>query len=444
VVPVKPVLSAAFAALVLTSPLAGQQQAITAVTLADALRLSQRVAPSVVSASNGIRSAELNTRAAIWSFIPAVTLTPAMNLALSSGQSRLDPVTGEIISGNSHVPSYSWGLTASYTLFDGFARNYALKQSRAQQSVADAQLITSQFASDFNATTTFFSALAQKQLVAVAQSSLDGADGQLRLASAKLHAGTGQLSDSLTALGSYLQVRLNLLSAQNALVVNETNLGRLVGVPGRVAAIDDSAFYRVPPSLDTAAIRTEVMTTAPSIKSLEASLVASQQAYKVAKAAYFPTLTATAGQTWTGYWAGGTQPATPTPVTIRRTLNVGLSITPWTSFAREQRVENALLTVDNVEASLADQRNALAAQINQAYATLSTAQETINVSAAARDAGEENLRVVTERYRIGVATITDVLTAQTQAVSAAAAQVSARYNYLLAKAQIEQILGRRL
>ena len=131
-------------------------------------------------------------------------------------------------------------------------------------------------------------------------------------------------------------------------------------------------------------------------------------------------------------------------MTVRRSLNLALSITPWTSFARERQIENASLAVDNIAAVLVDQRNALAAQINQAYASLATAQETITVSAAARNAGEENLRVVTERYRIGVATITEVLTAQTQAVSASAAQVSARYNYLLAKAQLEQILGRKL
>ena len=66
---------------------------------------------------------------------------------------------------------------------------------------------------------------------------------------------------------------------------------------------------------------------------------------------------------------------------------------------RETQVENASITITNNEASLADTRNGISAQINQAFASLSTAQETINVSTAARVAGDENLRVVTERYR---------------------------------------------
>ncbi len=128
----------------------------------------------------------------------------------------------------------------------------------------------------------------------------------------------------------------------------------------------------------------------------------------------------------------------------RRNLQLTLSVSPWTSYSRETTIERAAIQITDAEATLADMRNQISAQINQAYASLSTAQETINVSAAGRTAGEENLRVVTERYRTGVATITDVLTAQQQLVTAQINQVNARYTYLNAKAQLEQILGRKL
>lgn len=440
-------LSAVFAALVFTSPLAGQQQTITAVTLADALRLSQQVAPSVVQAEGAIRTAQLGLRSAQWSLIPALTVNPQMSLSLSNGLSRLDPITGEIISGSVRTPTYTFGASASYLLFDGFARNYNVKQQRANEAVADASLVTSRYVSDLTTTTTFFQALGTKQLVDVAQSSVNAAEGQLRLATAKLHAGSGQLSDSLTALGGYLQARLQLLQAQSNLVDAEANLGRLIGVAGRVTAIDDSAFYRMPPSIDTATIRQDVMTTAPALKSLEASLVASQNAWKMSKAAYYPTLTANAAQSWTGTWGTSTPPpsaSSPTGLIVRRSLNLLLQVSPWTSLTRETQIENAAIRISNAEATLADQRNFLAAQVSQAFALLANAQETITVSSAQVTAGTENLRVVTERYRIGVATITEVLAGQNQLINAQSNQVLARYSYLNAKAQLEQILGRKL
>ena len=126
------------------------------------------------------------------------------------------------------------------------------------------------------------------------------------------------------------------------------------------------------------------------------------------------------------------------------TVTATLSFSPWTNFQRETQIENNKIQVTNAEASLLDARNSIAAQINQAYAALSTAQETVAVSQASVAAGTEALRVVTQRYQLGVATITDVLLAQNALVTAQSGQLSARYSYLLAKAQIDQIAGRRL
>ena len=48
------------------------------------------------------------------------------------------------------------------------------------------------------------------------------------------------------------------------------------------------------------------------------------------------------------------------------------------------------------------------------------------------------------RYRLGVATIFDVLQAQEQLTSAQVSEINARFSYLRAKTQIEALIGRRL
>lgn len=447
-VPVRNLISAAFAALVFGGPLSAQQTApVTSVTLAEALRRAQGASPSVVSAFGSIRSAELSIRSATWALLPNLTVNPQMSLNLSNGNgSRLDPITGELISGNVASPTYTFGASASYLIFDGFARNYTLKQQRANSENANTALVVSKLSSDLATTQAFFAALASRQQLAVATKNLEAADGQLKLAAAKLHAGSATRSDSLSALGSYLQSKLQLLQAQNSLVSNEATLGRLVGVAGRVTAADDSAFYRSPTSIDTAAVRQEALTASPSIKSGEASVFVAEQTWRASKAAYYPTLSATAAQSWVGYWASQSPPLTSTSsgLAVHRSLNLTLSFSPWTSYARETTIENNAIRISNAQATLADTRNAIAAQVNLAYATLSTALETIDVSAAAVVAGDENLRVVTERYRIGVATITEVLSAQQLLTNAQVSQLTARYSYLNAKASLESILGRKL
>jgi outer membrane protein TolC len=57
---------------------------------------------------------------------------------------------------------------------------------------------------------------------------------------------------------------------------------------------------------------------------------------------------------------------------------------------------------------------------------------------------EEDLRVVRERYRVGVATVLDVVTSQIALDQARVNMVGSRYDYLAAKSQLEAILGREL
>jgi len=54
------------------------------------------------------------------------------------------------------------------------------------------------------------------------------------------------------------------------------------------------------------------------------------------------------------------------------------------------------------------------------------------------------LRVTQERYRLGAGTLLDLLTAQANMTQAEVNQVSARYNYLIARAQVEALVGHPL
>ena len=56
----------------------------------------------------------------------------------------------------------------------------------------------------------------------------------------------------------------------------------------------------------------------------------------------------------------------------------------------------------------------------------------------------EDLRVVSVRYENGVATFLDLSTAQLNEAQADVALVTARYDYLIARASLEAIVGREL
>jgi outer membrane protein len=429
---------ASFALLLCAAaPLAGQGGP-AALTLEEAIRRSEEVAPSVVTARGQVRTAELGVRTQYWQYIPQLSFPVNADLLLSSGPSRVDPVTGDIISGNTTNPSYSFGANASLTLFDGFGRTYDMRAARANEVAADAGLISARFQNRLNVTNAFFDALANQELLRVNEAAVGRAQQQLAIASARLQSGAGQRTDSLTALVQLGQARQQLLQAQAALATSEANLARLTGLEGRITAIDDSAFYRQPVLLDTAGIRQEAELASPAIRSSQAALSAAQAQLRSQRSNYWPTISASASNTWTA------QKSNDYELEPRRNLRLSFSFSPWTNLQRETQIEQAAINVDTRIATLADQQRQINASLTQFYAALANAREAIEVAQISVRAAQENLRVTEQRYSLGVATVLELTQVQEQVTSAQVQEVTARFNYLTAKAQIEALIGRTL
>ena len=92
------------------------------ITLADAIRLSERVQPGVVRAAGTVTTAAAQRRSVMGSYLPSVTASSSASDFYSEGPSRVDPVTGQVISGSTTNRSVSTSLSASMDLFTGFRR----------------------------------------------------------------------------------------------------------------------------------------------------------------------------------------------------------------------------------------------------------------------------------------------------------------------------------
>ena len=84
------------------------------------------------------------------------------------------------------------------------------------------------------------------------------------------------------------------------------------------------------------------------------------------------------------------------------------------------------------------------AQLIGALASLRTAQERVDVARSNLDAARANARVQLERYRLGTIEIERLVQAQDRLSTAEEGAVTARFDYLRSKAQIEALIGRTL
>lgn len=438
----RPAAAAALLLVLGTAPLAAQ---IPTITLEDAIRLSRQVNPGVVQAVGTVRNAEAAVRSAsLGAYLPSINASTSGNRSFSES-ARPGP-TGDIISGGRSTNSVNLGLSANMDLFTGFRRGADTKAAKANRASAEASLTDQQFQVNLSTTQAFFDALAAQQLVRVREASVKRAEEQLNLSVNKLRVGSATRSDSLRSLVNLGNARLALVQTQSDVARTQAVLGRSVGLESRVAAADDSAFYGAPITLDTATVSQEALSNSPTVQATEASQDAAEASLKSSRSAYWPTLALSASSNWSGNNNNdiGTTEVANYKLYNNRQISLGLNWNIFNRFQREQTITTRLSALDVAEAQARDTKRGVKASLTTQFAALDAAALRIDITSTSVLAAAEDLRVVNERYRVGAATILDVLTSQEALQTAEVDVVNARFDYLRAKAQLEALIGRRL
>jgi outer membrane protein len=428
-------------ALVLCATVVGSSDAAAqarTITLAEAIRLSERVQPSVVQAVGAVTTAAAQRRNAWGAYLPSLTASSSASDFFSQGASRIDPITGQLLSGNTTNRSLSTSLQASVDLFTGFRRGAQTRAARAGQTAAEASLVDARFQQALATTNQFFDALAAAQLVRVREASVRRAEEQLKVAVNKLRAGSATRSDTLRSRVTLGSANLDLTRARSDLATAQAGLARLVGEGGLLEAADDSAFYRVEPPLDTVAIRTEAEAQSPLVRSSIAEADAARAELSAAKSDYWPSLNLSAGTSWNASRTNDYD------LLNQRQLTLGLRWNLFDRFDRELQIAQQSAGLDLADATAADAKRQVASELIATLAQLDAARAQIDITQTSVVAATEDLRVQQERYRLGASTIVDVLTSQEALNQAEVDVVVARFDYLRAKAQIEALIGRTL
>lgn len=416
-------------AAVLLVPGAADGQ-VRSVTLGDALDLAVRAHPGMVQARGQVDVAGAGKREAVGNWLPNLTGNGGWS---TNSATRFDPNTQRTVSAAS--TSYSAGFNASLELFDGFRRAAQNRSAGADFESADASLVNQRFQVILETKQTFFNALAADELVRVAETRIERAQEQLKISRDKLAAGSAIRSDTLRARVELGSAELQRLTAETQRATAEANLARLIGVEGSVRATSEPALLE-PVVLDTAQLRAEIVASAPAVVEAEASARAARAAMAVSRAQYFPTLSAS----FSNSWAGQTIDQLNNTWTLRLNFNWPI----FNGFTREVNVARAAAARETALAQADDARRGANAQLTQHLAALTSAQQRLAIAVASHAAAEEDLRIQRERYRLGAATIVDVLTSQVSLDQAEVDRVQAQLDFLVARAQIEALIGREL
>ena len=411
------------------------------ITLAEAIREARHNAPAAIQARGAERTSRAAVRSAYGAFIPSFSVNLGTTHTYSANPTTIvNTQTGERLSG---AQTYSSGLSANLTLFDGGRNLYNLGSARASVTAAEASQIASDYTVALDVSQQYFNALAARESYQAAQAQLVEAQQQQTAAVKRVRAGVATKSDSLRTLIEVGNAQLAILQAQADLRAANATLTRLIGSQETVTA---STVDTATAPIDSAALDTTRLTVlasqGPAVRQAQANYAAARTARRAARAPYLPTITASYSRN-----GSGIDPQfgfSNSPYSYNGRLGFSLSYPLFNGFTREENVVRADVAEDNAAAQFRDAQLLAQQSLVQYVDALRTGEARMAVQQVSVIAAQEDLRVQQQRYQAGASTLLDVITSQRSLRDAQSALIQARFDARVARARLESLIGQSL
>ncbi|MFL5551298.1 MAG: TolC family protein [Gemmatimonadaceae bacterium] len=408
------------------------------ISLAEAINMAQANSPQAIQAEGSERTSRAARTSAVGAILPSATLSAGRVIQFGGGQTRINQNGEQVAVASS--PTNSTGLSLNMTLFDGGQRLYALRTAKYDIAAAEANRVAVKYDVALQVKQQYYAVLAAIESRDAAQLQMAQAREQFKTSVAKVRAGVATRSDSLRGVIQVGNAQLAVITAQSNKEAADAALTRLVGSPVPVTADPASVqenMAALPDSAELAALALH----GPAVQQAQASVDAAEESRKAAKATYLPSLNASYSRN-----GSGTDPfgLGDRPYSYNGRLSFSLSYPIFNNFAREEQVVRAKVAETNAQVALRDAQLGAQESLTQNIGALRAASQRVAVQVASVAAAEEDVRVQQQRYNIGASTLLDLITSQAALATAEQALIQARYDYRIARAQLEALIGRDL
>jgi len=470
--------------------------------LEEAVALAQRHNPNWLRAANDLTPASWAARNALTEMLlPSVSASAGINYTGAGSQTFLSQ---EFSQPSSTIGS-NYSLRLNWTLSGRTLSQPAT--ARAQQHAAEATLDGTANNIRTGITQQYLAVLQAREQVGLAEVQVRRNQEFLRLADARFQVGQATQLDVRQAQVALGQSEVQLLQNQQLVVVSILRLFEQMGIPApddpNVVSLSDT-FPVTEPTWALTDLLREADASNPDVLAFDAQASAARWSARAARSQWLPTVSLSAG--WSGFtqqftntsplvanaisdaqlasqrnqaecqftnsaWlnAGETpldcsalaftqaqEDAIRSQVAARNSVwpfdftrqpfqaSLSISLPLFTQFNRVAQISQAQAQAEDAQYAADGRRLQLRTLVSEAYYSLRTAYATIGIQVTNREAAGEQLRLATERYRVGSGTFFELLDAQLAAQRAEADYINAVYAYHRSVAALEAAVGRPL
>ncbi|OHC65962.1 MAG: transporter [Rhodocyclales bacterium GWA2_65_19] len=326
-------------------------------------------------------------------------------------------------------------LTLSWLLIDFGQRSANVENAQQLLNAAAATQDATVQSLFLAALQTYYTAQATQAAVISASEAERSARESFQAADARYNVGVATPADRLQAQTALSQATLNRIRAEGEA---RNGLGALANALGFEAQqkIALAELPALPAELafqkEVDAMIAEAQARRPDLKAAEAQLKAAEASVDLARAQGRPTVSLAAGPSWQN---------TAGVVTQGGSIGLTLNVPIFAGFDTTYRVRSAAAQAD-VRAAQRDRiKNQIALDVWKSYQSLTTATQSLKTSADLVASAEQSERVALGRYKAGVGTVLDLLSAQSALASARLQRIQAQLDWNVYRATLAQSMG---
>ena len=340
----------------------------------------------------------------------------------------------------SSINNYSAGLSLNQMLYDGGRTINRVKQAKTNLNTSklNQRQIKSQVIQ--KVIQAYYDLLKAQKLSTVANKNLEMSNQQVDLVKKQFDIGLVKRTDLLKAQVAKGQAEVDAINKKINLENSRRILFNDMGLQDfgqNIIAIDqDWTMPKIPSSTDVLKL---LKSQNPTILISKNQISLSDLSYKLSKGLRLPLLNSTMNYSANGATSNQLLNALDDDWILG--INLSISVPIYTGNNLSMQQQQAKLSIQRSEYSYITLLNDLRVQAEIIRETLNNYAEIIPLNQAIVNSAEEDLKLVTERYSLGSATILEVLDAQVSLLRSNSNLINTVHDARIQEANLKAILG---
>ncbi len=432
-------------ALLAAAPLEAQEPQV--LSLEDALELARQNNPVLRQAINELELTPAGMRAAWGAFLPSLSLSLGTNVNLNRRLQAEDYFGNPIANPNVEwvtASSSSQSVSAQLDLFEGGARFHQRGAERARGIARARRVEAEMIATGARVATSFHETVRQSDLLQLEMAILEGKRLDLESTTRLFELAVGSRVDVLAAELEIQQQERAVRQAENE------HAKAVLALRAEIVAPDMGAFTTrgtLPEPFDPAVLdETELIVRAleqsPLIRQNRSEVDVGRASLSAVRSARLPTISLGTYFFQDAYGQEYTAAFKPFATDSRyASARLSLSIPVFTGFSTERNIAEAQVQLANAEEGVRQTRLEIERDVRSRLIDLRGAWDSYRLAERSSEIAEERLRLAREGYRLTTVTFADLQLAIEGAANERRTAINARYDFVAARIELEQVVG---